>query len=1338
MKMQIRKREIFTSVRTEGAILPSDLLQRIAHGDRGLGGLAPDDYHLAGGEKINEAISRSWNRLQGAWKVFQATAGRLSEGDPGTTPTRERWLLPLFQELGYGRLLAARATEIDGRSYPVSHGWGHVPMHLVGCGVQMDRPTAGVAGAARTSPHSLLQELLNRSEAHLWGFVSNGLRLRILRDNASLTRQAYVEFDLEAMMAGEAYADFAVLWLLCHQSRVEAERPEECWLEKWSRLAQEQGTRVLEQLRRGVEAAIAALGKGFLAHPGNRELRDALRTGTLAGQDYYRQLLRLVYRLIFLFVAEDRDLLLVPDADRATRDRYERFYSTTRLRRLAERRRGTQHGDLFCALRLVMEKLGSDAGCPPLGLPALGSFLWLEAAIAALRGCEIANSDLLDAVYALSMTHDGQARRPVDYRNLGAEELGSVYEALLELHPVLHLDSAGFELQTAGGNERKTTGSYYTPASLVACLLDSALDPVLDEACRKPDPEAAVLGLRVCDPACGSGHFLIAAAHRIARRLAAIRTGDEEPAPPTVRKALRDVVGRCLYGVDVNEMAVELCKVSLWLEALEPGKPLGFLDAHIQHGNSLLGATPALLRKGIPDVAFDPIEGDDKAVCTEFRKRNRKERESRGQMALFDPSLRPWEQYTNVPKVARGIEDLPSESVSDVRKKQSWWEALQTTPTYQSGSLLANAWCSTFVWKKTKEFSYPITEEVFRQIEHKPDSIESWMLDEIERLRGQFHFFHWHLAFPGVFEEAGPDEEPDNRDSGWVGGFDVVLGNPPWERVKLQEKEWFAGHRPDIANAENTARRREMIDELSVQDPALYRRFLEDRRVAEAESHLVRDMARYPLCGRGDVNTYAIFTETNRAIINPTGRVGCIVPSGIAVDDTTKFFFQDLIERGSLVSLYSFENEELLFPAVHHFTKFCLLTMTGKARPAGASDFVFFARQVSQLSDPDRHFSLSGSDLALMNPNTRTCPTFRRQRDAEITKAIYRRVSVLVADEPASNSWGIRFATLFHMSGDSALFRTACDLYGDEWQLQGNVFYRDGYNYLPLYEGKMLWQFDHRFGTYSGQSQAQANQGKLPELSADHHADALLLAMPRYWVPVAEVRRALQDRWGRDWLLGWRDTTNVVNERTLVASIFPTVGAGHTLPVAVCGDEHACHLPLLVGNLDSFVLDYVARQKIGGMHLTFGYIRQLPVLPPGSYLHPWCGCGPLGTWVLSRVLELTYTAWDLEPFAKDCGYEGPPFRWDGERRFLLRCELDAAFFHLYGIARDDVAYIMETFPIVRRRDEERHQGEYRTKMTILRIYDAMQRAIDGGESYETVLNPPPADPRVAHPPRQQD
>ena len=624
---QARKRDFFTTIRTEGGLLPADLLERIAAGGTGLDGLNPTSFHLAPGEKISEAISRAWNRLLGYWETFRASVEKLPISDTGTGLTRDRWMLPLFQELGYGRLQRAEAIAVDDKGYPVSHLWGRVPIHLVGFRVPLDRRTQGVAGAAQTAPHGMVQELLNASDDYLWAFVSNGRQLRLLRDNKALTRQAYVEFDLEAMFEGEVYPDFTLLWLLCHQSRVEAERPSEFWLEKWSQTAQQEGIRALDALREGVENAIVAFGSGFISHPANRELREKLKAQNgLSAQDYYRQLLRLVYRLLFLFVAEDRDLLLLPDADSVARERYLRFYSTTRLRRLSEKQRGTRHSDMWAGLSQVLGHL--YGGYSALALPALGSFLFRPDAITNLAGCELANHALLDAMRALCQLRDGNVTRSVSYKNLQTEELGSVYEALLELHPEMNVDAGTLLLKTAAGNERKTTGHYSTPEVLVQCLLDSTLDPVLDDAVKRTDvsPSEAILSITVCDPACGAGRFLIGAAHRIAKRLASVKNNEGEPSPEATRDALREVIGNCLYGVDINPMAVELCKVALWMESMVPGKALSFLDHHIRCGNALLGVREqSVVLEGIPSSAYIPLIGDDKELCSLYKRRDKEE-----------------------------------------------------------------------------------------------------------------------------------------------------------------------------------------------------------------------------------------------------------------------------------------------------------------------------------------------------------------------------------------------------------------------------------------------------------------------------------------------------------------------------------------------------------------------------------------------------------------------------------------------------------------------------------------------------------------------------------------
>lgn len=1360
--MNVPKRSPFDSIKSEGAILPMDLLQRVADQDADLGGLTPQDYGLAKNEKLGEAISRSWNRLQGLWKGFRDERIRLDALDDarGTTETREQWLLPLFQELGYGRLKTA-TYQIAGKSYPVSHGYVHTPIHLLSYKLDLDRRAAGVAGAATYAPHAMVQELVNRSEEHLWAILTNGLKLRILRDNASLTRQAYVEFDLEAMFEGEAYADFSVLWLVAHASRTEGKTPEASWLEKWSEQAHEQGTRALDALRDGVERAISHLGAGFIAHRENESLREALRSGTLDKQDYYRQLLRLVYRLIFLFTAEDRDALLDPAGEPEAKERYTKYYSTAALRALAEKRRGSErHGDRWEQLKLVMRALGAK-GEPRLALPALGSFLWSDHAIGTLAQSKLSNEAFLEAVRALSLVEQDRVRRTVDYKNLGPEELGGIYESLLELQPTLSLDARSFSLETVAGSERKTTGSYYTPEGLIGALLDTALDPVLDRAERDDDPETALLALKVCDPAVGSGHFLIAAAHRIAGRLARVRAAKGEggePTPDQRQRALRDVIARCVYGVDLNPMALELCKVNLWLEALEPGKPLSFLDHHLQVGNGLLGATPQALRDGIPDEAFKPITGDVKAYADEYRKKNRTFRKKR-QHDLFAAEAMPWERLGNMPEVIAELDARPDDSVEDVRAKAERYARAVSSTAYENAHLLADAWCAAFVWKKapSDDLAYPIHEEVFRKYEKNPHTMPGWMREEVGRLAGRYRFFHWHLAFPDVFRVPGSDEEPTDDTTGWRGGFDCVLGNPPWERVKLQEKEFFAGVRPDIAAAPNKAARTRLIRKLEEEDPALHEAFQDALRQAEGESKLLREAGLYPLCGRGDVNTYAVFAERFNQLVAPEGRAGVIVPTGIATDATTQFFFRELTETDRLASLYDFVNRLKIFPAVAPPQKFCLLTMAG-AGGAGESgaDFVFFAETVADLRNENRHFRLSSDDITLLNPNTRTCPIFRSKADAELTKAIYRRVPVLIEEGPPEcNPWGISFLRMFDMSNDSDLFRTREELEAEGYRLEGNHFVSEANGrYLPLYEPKLFHQYNHRYNTFENVSSDSLFRVKAQAVSLKSELkDPSAVPLPRYWVDREEVVSKLDKHPAG--LIAFRNIVNVTtNRRTAVFTVLPLVAANHACQL-IEPDCSWVDSILLVSCLNSFTFDYSARQSLGGSNFSYFILKQLPVLPPETYRQPcpWAPGQTLADWIRPRVLELTYTAWDLQPFAQDVGYDGPPFVWDEARHEKLRAELDAAFFHLYlgtpeewarepealrqsfPTPRDAAAYVMDTFPIVRRKDEAAH-GSYRTKEVILTVYDRMQEAIEAGEPYETILEPEPASPEVAHPKRE--
>jgi hypothetical protein len=748
------------------------------------------------------------------------------------------------------------------------------------------------------------------------------------------------------------------------------------------------------------------------------------------------------------------------------------------------------------------------------------------------------------------------------------------------------------------------------------------------------------------------------------------------------------------------------------MEALEPGKPLSFLDHHILCGNSLLGTTPALIGDGIPDKAFKPIVGDDPEYCREYKRRNLDERQ--GQRYLPDAEHKPWQKLGNLASSLVSIDEIADDTLDGVRQRQKRYENIINSSDYRYGGLLADAWCAAFVWKKQKseELPYPITEEGFRHIEENPLNVPKWMEQEIKRLAARYQFFHWHLAFPGVFRvRSGKGFENDK--TGWSGGFDIVLGNPPWEKLQTEELQFFASPSPEIAKLKGVSRKI-AIKRLHETNPELASAWHEQKRFDAASISFIRNSGVYPLTGIGKFNTYALFAEKNLSIINRRGRAGFIIQTDIATNDTYKYFFASILKAKQLVSFYDFVNTELLFPHIHRtHPHFCLLTLSGHAIDQEA-DFAFWNTNVQHLSDVDRHFNLSADDFALLNPNTLTCPIFRSQRDAAITKSIYRRIPIFFNEEHVEqNAYEPKVWRLINTADDSGNFVS--------------VSADNAHNVVPVIEAKTIHQFDHRYATFHGNAGDSSNPS---EISSAAKSSPDLESTARYYVSERlfkeRMPKHLQDR---QWFLTARNITNSTNERTVIAAIIPRGASCEVTPYI-----ETAHGPsvtaFLAGVLNSFVLDYIARQKVGGTHLSYFILYQFPILHPNHI------SGLPLEFILSRVLELTFTSYSLKDFANGCGYSGPPFRWDGERRFILRSELDAAFFHFYGIARDDVDYIMETFPIVKRRDEQSH-GEYRTKRFILEIYDEMAQAIATGQPYQSRLEPPPADARVAHPLRVQ-
>jgi hypothetical protein len=1614
----------FPAIRIEGGLLGPDTVEQLLGGE--LPGQKPADFGLDGRRNLLDEIAAAFADCRKYWEAFQHRLGRLPEGDPATSVTRDAWAIPFFSLLGIEARYTSRAREVDGMSFPISHRMGEAedapPLHIVGARQGLDRAPA--SGRPRLSPHALMQEYLNRTE-HLWGVVTNGLTLRLLRNSAFIRQQAYIEFDLRTMLEEQRFNDFAALYRLLHRTRFPRGVADaaDCLLEQYYQLSIQQGGRVRERLREGVEEAIVRLANGFLSHPANEAKwrrangEGAKGEGLLPAQDFYRQLLRLVYRFLFLLVAEERGLMNPngaggaapdgagdaaggagaaaggtgdpagrPNAGRPNALRPYDYYGVSRLRRLCERRAAyTDDTDLWRSLCALWVTLTREDMAALLGVPPLNGALF---APQDLDGALITNRDLLGAFWHLAFYQEGNAPpRRVNYAALDTEELGSVYESLLDYHPVIE---ANGEWQTARGewrmargkwrfvlapgSERKSTGSYYTPPALVAELINSALMPVIQErlaaaermanevgrmangemAVRewrkvpKPiqerfihdvfprlsrsgsvgagdratgvsadagvstggavwddqpdapgsglDPgqhrrglgpalhggvhpvsapgewqpggtgdaaapeqpgepvsspgrpsaaggvtdrrqathqpraqpptekelalawqstpssiryslfaEHALLSIKVLDPACGSGHFLLAAARRLGKELARVRTSEDEPAPARVREAIRDVVARCIYGVDKNPLAVELCRVALWLESHAPDRPLTFLDHRIKCGDSLVGVLDlAALEAGIPDEAFEPVSGDDRKLATGLKKRNRQERD--GQLYMFNAGdaldLAP------LAEAAARLAAIPDDTPDNVRRKQAAYDALLADPRRKRLKDACDLWTAAFFQRMANgegrmangegrmandgRSLFITSEAVNRAL--AGDLGNPQLVARAQAVADAQRFFHWPLEFPEVFERQAADGEwriangePSTTPHSpstirhspstirhsppTAPGFDVILGNPPWERIKLQEEEFFANRDAEIAGAPNAAARERLIAALPETNPALWQAYQDALHAAESASRFLRSSGAYPLTGRGDINTYSVFAERIRGLLGARGRAGIIVPTGIATDATNQHFFADLVAKGQLASLFDFENREGLFPGVHRSYKFCLLTLgggrmangevadgegrraNGEALPA---TFAFFAARAEHLRDPRRVFSLTAAEIARINPNTRTLPVFRTRQDAALTKAIYARVPVLVGvpngevvggevvdgerrmvdGSPFSvphspfanpNPWGVRFLRMFDMSNDSHLFRTRAELEQAGYRLVGNAYVQgdpaapSAVRYLPLYEAKMIWHYDHRYGTYQGVRDRGSTQ--LPTPDAAQHADPRFLVQPRYWVPAEEVHARLGD-WRRGWLLGFRDVTNATNERTAIFSLLPRVGVGNNLPLLLFSKRDSPFACCLLANLTAQVFDYVTRQKIAGIHMNFFFVNQLPVLPPSAYRAEDL------RFIVPRALELTYTAWDIKPFADDVWREAasgeremanggealraairaqweanraatggvspappdwlplygidpaapcplPPFRWDEGRRAVLRAELDAYYARLYGLTRKQLRYILD-------------------------------------------------------------
>jgi hypothetical protein len=1100
----------FAGLEIIGALLTPDIVARLAAFEAN--DQTVEGYEIPPGLKLRDEIARYYRIGEALWSRFEASRGQ-------SVASSERFVLDLLRQcFGFDSLEPQSITRIGEREFPVWHAarGGRVPIVIAPAPAEgarrsgVDESLAQFGDSSRRrSATLLLQEYLNAREDAAWGLVSDGVTLRVMRDNISLTRPAWIEANLSKIFSEGLFPDFSALWLLVHQSRFgQADAAvSDCALERWRERGRTDGVAARDKLRQGVEAALLEIGQGFIENPANGAVRQALTDGALSGHAYFEQLLRVIYRLIFIFAAEDRGLLHPAGTSDQARRVYAEGYSLARLRERSMRRTAwDRHADSWEGLKATFRALMH--GQEQLGLPALGG-LFAHGVVPDLENARIENRRLLAAIWRLAwLRPEGQPLTRVNWRDMETEELGSVYESLLELEPRASADTRTFEFaegDEARGNARKTSGSYYTPDALVKLLLDSTLEPILDaaEARNTGDPASEILKLSIIDPACGSGHFLLGAARRAAARIAKHRSPGA-PSQDEFQHALREVVSHCIYGVDRNPMAVELCKVALWIEALEPGKPLTFLDSHVRCGDSLIGVFDyEMLRRGLPDQAYKPLTGDNKETAKAYAKFNKQQRDGKGATG-FLATLRP---PTDLIDAAMALADMPEDTLVQISAKRTSFERLHSGHNWLNLKISCDCYIAAFFSEKTGGVpgpadlgrpTIPLTDHVLAAARGR--AIYGPLVGIVDKIAHEIGAFHWPIEFPHIFSR---------------GGFDAVIGNPPWERIKLQEQEFFASRSPEIATAPNKVARERLIKALEkAESESADARLLADfhfaRRSAEAASEFARNSGRFPLTGTGDVNTYALFAEHFAHLACSEGRSGVIVPTGIATDSTTSAFFGDIVDRFRLNSIYSFYEIRGWFKGTDDRKSFCILVM---GPTNGAADFCFDIDKIEEIENPERRFTLTAEQIARINPNTKTAPVFRSRADAELTAKLYARAPVLIEIRSPDrggnvNPWGITFQTQFHMSNDSGHFRTAQALEAEGWSRDGTDWVRavEGKpeRRLPLYEAKMIHHFDHRWATYS--DGATDDEEGIRDATLNEKQNPNFEPAPRYWVLEDEVR----------------------------------------------------------------------------------------------------------------------------------------------------------------------------------------------------------------------------------------
>lgn len=1330
----------YTAITIRGNILSYERLEKVQQAETVF--QSPQDFGFDKSTNLRDKIGSAWSESKMLWNSYQKKLETLPERETGTSETRKLWMIPFLMELGYDPE-TSKAAEIEGKSFAISHHDGKrdgFPILIMGHEDKLDNKPDG--NRLRMSPHALMQEYLNKTE-HLYGIVTNGRTIRLLRDSYRLAKLSYIEFDLERIYEEELYFEFALLYRLLHGTRMpkSLDQAEKAPIEIYHQDSLDSGARIRDQLRYKVKEAMEVLANGLIQEHANSDFTNSIKENKIEAQGFYKLLLRVMYRIIFLSTIEERDLVFPRKGSKKEgfedyqrrKNIYLKFYSIERLRKLAVSKVyiNPTKQDLWKSLTTTFSLFEPIGEGEKMGILPLGGDLFASAGLTVdgfnLRELSCSNKILINIIENLTTFQDTTGSKVrVNYRDLDVEELGSIYEALLELHPYFNTEAERPLFGFSEGSQRKLTGSYYTRHDLVAQLIKTALYPVLDDrfakAQTKEEKESALLSIKVCDPAAGSGHFLIAAAKALGFELAKIRSDEENPGEKWVLDATRDVISQCIHGVDKNPDAVELCRISLWLTGHSSGKPLTFIDHKIKCGDSLVGVdTLDRLKKGIPDGAFKPVTGDDKAVVSSIKKRNAAFLKMK-QYSLFLDSKISDHQHRFAEEYKR-LSEIKVESTKDYQKAKAVYTKTHIDPLWQKDHTACNLFTWSFFqpYKEDAKESDLIHSEFLFQYLNGAGSINA-KLEGLANARAQeYGFFHWSLEFPDVFEK---------------GGFDVILGNPPWEKFNLEVKEFFLSRDPSISSITKASIREKAIKNLENTKPSLFTEFNLELNKANKTINFLKTKGIYNYGNNGQINSYSLFTEKGLFMLNPDGFLGLVVPSGFFADDTISALFEYCIKNKRLISLYDFENSKKIFPDVHRQTRFCLITLKGNE----SLEFFlakFLLTEPLEISTNLNLLKIFNEDILRFNPNNKVCPSFRTQFEFDLNKRLYQ-YGVLKNDDDQTTKTHIH--RMIHMSGDSHLLQ-------DEPKK----------NSFPVYESKLFFFFDHRYASFENVSRDEKSKGNAAKIDPQKKVDPSHLLEPRYYADKSTfISKNENWGWNHNWYLAYRVISASTNQRTSISAIIPPSVVSYSCNLIF--DENISDLILFHGLMNTLLFDFVARSKVN-LNFPPVILKQTPCLRSNQIETEDL------LYLLPRIVELDYTAWDLMGYANDFWSEAsdelkeaikvqwennkkstgghewkvpewaeaypeivweqdkgcplPPFKWDEDRRTLLRAELDAYFALLYGLERDDLRYILdpqdvygedfpgETFRVLKNKEIKKY-GEYLTRRLVLEAYDKLR------------------------------